>query len=249
MSGSWLDQLQPASWRGLGFAVNSSSIRRGRRTTVHEYPFRDQVWVEDLGRGVRAVAFSGFVVGDDCFAQRDALLAASEMAGPGELIHPSLGSLNVALVSPMEATERKDLGRVVEISFEFVEDGLSIYPDDDISTTDVSATAADDADDASTGDFLSSVGDAVSEGAAVVSAGLATASTWAAQVTALSHDASLVTGAVAGLSGNFGRYASGARSTLLTGVATAEGAIAAVGTARAAVSSAASTMIGLAGSL
>ena len=204
MSGSWIDQLQPASWRGLGFAVNSSTIRRGRRTAVHEYPYRNVVWVEDLGRGVRAVAFSGFVVGDDCFAQRDALLAASETAGPGELIHPSLGSLNVALVSPMEASERKDLGRVVEIAFEFIEDGLSIYPDADISTTDVSSTAADAADTASTSDFLSSVGDALAEGSSVVAAGVATATAWTAQVRSLAQDAALVTGAVAGLPGNLG---------------------------------------------
>ena len=247
--GAWIAQLQPASWRGLGFAVNSSEYSRGRRTAVHEYPFRDDVWVEDLGRAARAVAFAGFVVGDDCYAQAQALLAAAEVAGSGELIHPSLGSLTASLVSKPRFTERRELGRVVEISFDFVETGISIYPSTSISTTDASNDAADDADAASTGDFLDGVGDALAQGSAVVSVGVATASSWIGQVQRLAGDASLITGAVAGLSGNFGRYSNGGRSTLLTGVTSAEGAISAVVAARVAVSQAASSVSTLAAGL
>ncbi len=248
-AGAWLAQLRPASWRGLGFGVNSSEYARGRRVAVHEYPFRDEVWVEDLGRGIRSVAFSGFVVGDDCYAQAKALLAAGETAGAGELVHPSLGSVTVALVAPMRMSERKELGRVVELSFEFIETGLSIYPAASVSTGDVATLAASTADAGSTGDFLSSVGSALSEGAQVVSAGVRTAQAWASRITTLAGDASLVTGAVAGLTGNLGRFSSGARGTLLTGVQTVEGAIGAVNGARAGVAQASSSLVSLASGL
>lgn len=239
--GAWLAQLQPASWRGLGFAVDSSSVRRGRRVAVHEYPFRDDIWVEDIGRNVRAVAFSGFVVGDDCYVQAQALLAASETAGSGELIHPSLGSLTVALVSPMESIERKEMGRVVEIRFEFLETGLPTYPDSSISTTDQSDVFADGTDDAAQSDFLTGMTGAtgpLAEGAAVVLAGVATVSAWVGQVARLAGDASLVTGAVAGLIGNFSRFASGARGALLVGATTAEQVLFALSAARVSIASA-----------
>ena len=247
--GAWLAQLQPASWRGLPFGVNSSEYSRGRRTALHEYPFRDSIWVEDLGRAVRSVAFSGFVVGDDCYAQAQALLAAAETAGPGELIHPSLGSLTVALVANMRATERKELGRVVEISFEFAETGLSIYPATSVSTGTASSDAATTADSASSSDFFAGAGAPLAGGPQVVAGGVATARSWASVVQGLAGDASLVTGAVAGLPGNIGRYATGARGTLLAGVTTAEGAIAAVANARVAIASAASNVATLSGTL
>ena len=38
MSGSWLDQPQPAFWRGVAFAVGPSTIRCRRRVAVCEYP-------------------------------------------------------------------------------------------------------------------------------------------------------------------------------------------------------------------
>ncbi|NPD67304.1 DNA circularization N-terminal domain-containing protein [Lichenicola cladoniae] len=246
---AWLAQLQPASWRGLGFAVDSSSYRRGRRVAVHEYPFRDEIWVEDIGRNVRAVQFSGFVVGDDCYAQAQALLEASETAGSGQLIHPSLGSLTVALTAPMEAIERKEMGRVVEIRFEFLETGVSIYPDSSTSTTDVANMFADDADTATTGDFLSGIGPALTEGAQVVSAGLRVATQAVARVRTLAGDASLITGAVAGLTGQYGRYASGSRGTILAGISNVEGALSAVTVARAGVAQAGNTVANLAGSL
>ncbi len=268
MSGSWLYQLQPASWRGLPFAVDSSTVRRGRRTATHEYPFRDQVWVEDLGRGVRGVSFTGFVVGDDCYAQARALLDRSEEPGSGELVHPSLGTLTVALVGPLETTERKDLGRAVEIRFEFIETGEAIYPSADVDTSDAVFDCAGDADIASSGDFLSSIGDAVQQGVQVVAAGLATAQGFVRQVQSLARDASVVVGAVSGLPGNYGRFSSGARGTLLSGAALggssgllgglnqaqgvlsqAQGAIGAVVVAQAAVDHAAGTVLDLAEAL
>ncbi len=249
-AGAWLAQLQPASWRGLPFAVRESEVQRGRRTAVHEYPFRDDVWVEDLGRAMRRIAFSGFVVGDDCYQQEQALLAAAERPGSGVLVHPSLGTLTVSLVERMRSRQRADLGRVVEITFDCVESGLSIYPDGSASTADAVDGDADDADDAAGSDFGDDVLSSVAYGASVVQAGVRTAQGFVAQVQHLAGDARLVTSAVAGLvppSGTtYGRYAGGARGTVLPGLTTVSQALAAATAARTAVSSAAGNVVALA---
>ena len=41
--------LRPASFRGVPFKVMDSDDGRGRATVIHEFPMRDQVYVEDLG--------------------------------------------------------------------------------------------------------------------------------------------------------------------------------------------------------
>ncbi len=249
-AGAWLAQLQPAAWRGLAFAVRDSEVQRGRRTAVHEYPFRDDVWVEDLGRAMRRVSFSGFVVGDDCYQQEQALLAASEQAGPGILVHPSLGSLSVSLVERMRSRQRADLGRVVELTFDAVETGLSIYPDGSTSTADVVDDDADDADDACGSDFGADVLRSVAYGASVVQAGVRTAQSFVGQVQQLAGDARLVTSAVAGLvppaGTTYGRYAGGARGTALSGLGTVQQALSAATAARSAVTRASASAVNLA---
>lgn len=243
---SWLDQLQPASWRGVPFAVESSETRRGRRTAVHEYPFRKEVWVEDLGRGVRGYSIYGFVVGDDCYQQEQALLDASEQPGSGVLVHPSLGACTVSLVGPVTTEQRSERGRSVGIRFEFIETADSVYPVATADTQGAVQTSALAAAAAAAEDFLSDVADALEEGADIISAGIAAVESWGSAVMQLAGDALLVMSAVAGLPGYFGRFVAGARSILLMGITTVDQAIGAVITARAAVSSASALCTSLA---
>ena len=56
---SWADRLHAASFRGVPFAVISGESQSGRRQAVHEYPMRDQVWVEDLGQEPGALRCRG----------------------------------------------------------------------------------------------------------------------------------------------------------------------------------------------
>lgn len=109
--------LQTASWRGIPFAVTGSTLKLGRRVALHEYPYRDQVWVEDLGRAGRRISLSGFLVqdaaygGGDVIAQRTAMIAAGESGDSetGELVHPSLGRITAALLE-FECEERSERG-------------------------------------------------------------------------------------------------------------------------------------------
>jgi len=235
--GPWAADLQDASWRGLPFVVRSSSIRRGRRVVVHEYPYRDIPWVEDLGRGTRVFGFTGYLIGDDVFAQRDAMVEAAETGGPGDLVHPSIGAVQANLVE-FTAGERMERGRVVELEFSFIQSAdQAVYPSDDDSTQDQTLDDADTADAGASDDFLSDVADAIALGSSVVSAGLGIVGQWIGLIDEAISDAAMIAGAVTGLPGaNFGRYANGGRTVLQPTGTTAQSAIVALSTARAAVS-------------
>lgn len=124
---TWREQLQPASFRGVPFFVDSDSQSVGRRTQVHEYPQRDKPFVEDLGRKTRIPKLAAFVVGDDCFAKRDDLLRALDQPGAGELIHPWFGRMTVTATDCDVSHERRE-GGVVRFDLTFVEDGEKGFP-------------------------------------------------------------------------------------------------------------------------
>jgi len=130
MSGSltgWRAALRPASWRGVPFQVLGSEALFGRRVHVHEYPFRDEPWAEDLGRRSRAMLIKGFLIGDDVAGQLKALEAAAEEKGAGELVHPLRGNFTVTLIN-LAAADAWDEGRVVRLAMEFVETGERRFP-------------------------------------------------------------------------------------------------------------------------
>ena len=104
------EQLQPASFRGVPFEVEASGITVGRRTVVHEYPQRDRPYVEDLGRATRNITLQCFVVGSDYLEQAQALMHELEEPGPGTLIHPWLGEMEVTITSVSELQFDQGLG-------------------------------------------------------------------------------------------------------------------------------------------
>lgn len=118
---SWRDTMGPASFRGVKFFVDTSERTGGRRNVLHEYPFRDEPFSEDMGRGARGFQVEGYLFGDDYFTTRDALITALEKAGPGELVHPYYGRRQVSLAGPWRARESAREGGIVQFSIEFVE--------------------------------------------------------------------------------------------------------------------------------
>jgi prophage DNA circulation protein len=114
-------RLIGASFRGVAFFVEGGTRTAGRRTIVHEFPYRDDPFVEDLGRRARTFPIEGYVVGDDYLAQRDALLSALEdTAGPGELVHPSYGVKRAICVNASVRESRSE-GGFAAFSIEFAE--------------------------------------------------------------------------------------------------------------------------------
>lgn len=125
---TWRDQLHPASFRGVRFHVDSDSMPIGRRTQTHEYPQRDKPLVEDLGRVTREIKLAAFVIGEDCYFQRDNLLNALDKAGPGELVHPWYGRLMVTAVGGCQVSHERRDGGMVRFDLVFVEDGEKGFP-------------------------------------------------------------------------------------------------------------------------
>ena len=246
--GPWADRLQPASFRGCGFAVLESNIITGRRTALHEYPFRDDVWVEDLGRAVRAHSFRAFVVGDDVYDQRDNLKKACETEGAGLLVHPSLGSLTCVVMS-FNLREVAESGRVVEFEISLVETAQPLYPATVASTQAAVGTAADSALGAIGQDFAAKIEPALLNGAQVVEKAAATASEWTENAETLAGNVSLLVHSVAGLQGNYGRYSSGALGKLQDATATVTGLLSGAVVARSAVIQASSAANALAAAL
>lgn len=125
---SWREQLQRASFRGVPFFVDSTSSQIGRRTVLHEYPQRDEPYPEDLGRKAREFTIEAIIIGDDYFKARDALEAALEKPGPGTLVHPYRGRMEVSLSQPVRISESPREGGMARFSLTFVEAGSNVQP-------------------------------------------------------------------------------------------------------------------------
>lgn len=221
---SYWDSLQPASFRGVPFGVVGAEGRFGRRNVVHEYPYRDTVWVEDLGRSPRRISLVGFLVensllyaGGDVIAQRDRMISAAERPGDGILIHPTLGRLTVSCLS-VATRERWDQGRVIELGFSFVEAGKLTFPTNATSTGDAVLGACSLADAAAGSDFGVAVATALPQGAAVVGQAMATTGDWTGIASGLASRATSLFNLVAALPGNFGRFVGQALGNAFSGV-------------------------------
>jgi prophage DNA circulation protein len=158
---TWRDQLRPASFRGAGFFVDSHEVSGGRKTVAHEYPGRDEPFVEDMGRQSRKFTVDGYIVGEDYFAARNALIDALEANGPGQLVHPYLGEKQVA-VTGFRLRESRDEGGMVRFSMDFAETPAQpVQPAAGVDAAGLLGTAADKAQAVETsyfGDFLNVVG-------------------------------------------------------------------------------------------
>jgi len=119
--------VRKASFRGAEFHVEGHDLDAGRRGQTHIYPGRDKSYREDLGRAPRGFTVQGFVVGDDYIAQRDAIISACEAEGPGQLVHPDYGTIQVSCLSVRVSSSSRE-GRTVALSFVFEESGELKFP-------------------------------------------------------------------------------------------------------------------------
>ncbi|RJG06244.1 hypothetical protein D3870_09685 [Noviherbaspirillum cavernae] len=153
---AWKDKLQPASFRGVPFEVESDDGSFGRRVQVHEYPDRNEPYVEDLGRATREMNIAAFLIGADYMDKRDRLLAAIEEAGPGTLIHPWYGERKVALKEPARVSHISKNGGMCTITLSFVEAGELAFPSARDSHGAQTLLAADKAQEVAISDFAGS---------------------------------------------------------------------------------------------
>ncbi|MDA0148859.1 DNA circularization protein [Vibrio sp. LaRot3] len=86
-----------ASFRGVAFPLATVKGKTGRRAIAHEYPKRDGGFTEDNGGVLNNETIRAVFVGPDAEQQFSALIAALNVAGPGELVHPYFGILQVQI--------------------------------------------------------------------------------------------------------------------------------------------------------
>lgn len=111
-----------ASFRGVPFFVEDSDRSGGRRLVTHEFPFRDDPTVKDLGREGRAFPLTGYVLGDNYLTDKRALISALEdSAKAGQLVHPYEARTIRAHCGPFTVSERKREGGIATFSMQFVE--------------------------------------------------------------------------------------------------------------------------------
>ncbi|WP_433693209.1 DNA circularization protein [Paraburkholderia phenoliruptrix] len=219
ITGDWFRNLKQASYGGVAFGVESVRTAAGRKTSVHTYPFRDDVWVEDLGKRPRQFEVLGFLVEGDLvtgggavISQRDRLFQACETAGGQTLVHPTLGTVQSVCCLGVESIERRDLGRVFEIRLTLIVSGNRLFPTTTASTAAGSAAAASKTGLQALADFVKTSAASIAAGAAVVQQAVSTAVGWyEIGVTAI-NDVKRIIGAVSTLSGNFGRLFGGGNS-------------------------------------
>ncbi|MHA6236879.1 DNA circularization protein [Pseudomonas fluorescens group sp. PF-69] len=240
---SWVKKLNPASFRGLRFGVLGSEQRFGRRVAVHEYPNRDKPFVEDMGRSTRSINLVGFLIedshvygGGSVLEQRELMIAAAEKAGPGILIHPTLGQLTVSLPDGgLSVVERWDEGRYFELHFSFIEAGERVFPAAKVATKSLLDSLVDKLGLAGLSDFVRSVEATISSvfaaiktvegvisdtldtvesvisiGQSAVNAVIDTVAGFQQMAGRITHDVSNISSLGSLLTGDFGRYTSGA---------------------------------------
>lgn len=211
-AGNWRDNVRTASFRGVPFGVFQSEVQFGRRNAVHEYPNKDVVWVEDLGRAARRVTFTAFLIeeslaygGGGVIDQEAKLISACESLGEGELVHPTLGMMQVSCVEAA-VVSRWDSGRVVEVSLAFVESGAQEFPDVLLDTLGDIMSAAGLADEAIGTDFFSKAAAAIKSGITSVQEAVKVAAKWASIAQGVIRNATNIYQTLRNLRGSFGRY-------------------------------------------
>lgn len=124
---SWKANLRPASFRGKKFFVDSSQYTGGRRVTFHEFPNRDKPFPEDLGKVGETFKIDGYILGDNYFDLKKDIKEAANTEGPGELVHPYFGTMQVQC-GAFSIDEVRGEGRYAKISFQFYEAGDNRFP-------------------------------------------------------------------------------------------------------------------------
>jgi prophage DNA circulation protein len=243
--------LQTAVWRGVPFKVIAAEVRKGRRIAVHEYPFVDGGWPEDMGRALRTYSFTGYLTGDLAPVMQLLLDQAIEAKGSGLLIHPTLGAVNVALRSASTAVH-KDRMRVIAVQFEFIEDSGMIVPTALIAAGVSVLLAATSALEAVNTDLGGVAAPAAAVGPVVTGEGQAVVTSFAASVGKAGADPTGLVGMATALpppsdDQSYGRYGAGSATAALPDGTTVASLQAQLATQRATLATAASSAASVAG--
>lgn len=124
---SWLDRLQSASWRGYKFLWEQVEIGGGRRVIIHEYPFQDDPYAEDMGLKAQEFRLNAYLIGASYDQQALAFQKLLDQKGAGELITPLQGSMQAQLTA-WSRTDTTAQGGIARFQLTFTRTGAVRYP-------------------------------------------------------------------------------------------------------------------------
>jgi prophage DNA circulation protein len=120
----WQSTLWRASYKGFPFWFERDEAQGGRGIVTHVFPNSDQPFNEDLGEDPRYFSGNAYVHGDDADAQSSAFERVLVTPGPGVLVIPTAGPVNVRLVN-FKRTSDKDRNGYICFEVRFVREGLA----------------------------------------------------------------------------------------------------------------------------
>lgn len=104
------NELHPASFRNVPFLAFIATTAGGRKTITHEFVNSNNRKVEDLGLLNKTFNLTAVITGPNYTAKRNALISALEESGPGPLVHPFFGRVNVVAKPYSVAEDMTALG-------------------------------------------------------------------------------------------------------------------------------------------
>ncbi len=124
---SWIDRLQPASFRGVKFLWEQVDISGGRRVVIHEYPFQDDPYAEDMGLKAAEFKLNAYLIGSDYDQQAIGFQKALDQKGAGELVTPLQGAMQAQLTT-WTRTDTTAQGGIARFQLTFIRTGAVRYP-------------------------------------------------------------------------------------------------------------------------
>lgn len=121
---NWLKTLWAASYKGVPFFVDKDNERGSRRIVEHEFPMRDEPFLEDLGEGVRHYRVTAYCVGNQADTNASSVMSICATRGPGILILPTHGPVLVRCLE-FERNRDKDRHGYIGHSLTFSREGAS----------------------------------------------------------------------------------------------------------------------------
>lgn len=123
----WSRAFRPASFRGVGFFVQSEEMSGNRRLSVSPIAYSDRSVIEDMGRDPHGFPVTAYLVSDRADVEARALAAVLAVKGAGTLVLPMHGRIRARVVSWSRSRD-KDRAGYIAFSIDFIEDGLGSAP-------------------------------------------------------------------------------------------------------------------------
>ncbi|MCG6204201.1 DNA circularization N-terminal domain-containing protein [Rhodopseudomonas sp. HC1] len=120
----WTKTLWMASYKGVPFWVEDDGDDGARRIVIHEFPMRDDPFLEDLGERSRQFEVTAYVASDSADADAAAVIATCATRGAGILVLPTHGPILVRCLT-FRRDRRKDRAGFIALALMFVREGAS----------------------------------------------------------------------------------------------------------------------------